>query len=189
LWGDEKLVDLETEFFTGAQSPLGPTDFWQKSLGVPRPLSWNHAQDKGAFDAHPVDGKMVEFGEDKVGLFYHAVLERAHEYRRAVDGLIGKRVIGTSSDSAPQYVERVKMANGSVWLKQWPLFAAALTDVPCEPRMIDQGNVFWKGVGVDFSALKQQSAEATAAAARAEMEQRMKNAQRHHDELKFYVED
>lgn len=181
LWGDPQLVDLEREFFTPQ------TDFWKSVLGLPRPLSWNHAQDKQAFQAHPVVGKMVELGEDKVGMFYTAVLDRAHEYRRAVGDLIQKRVVGTSSDSAPQYVERVKMANGSVWLKQWPLFAAALTDVPCEPRMIEQGNVYWKSVGVDLQALKGQSAEASAVAARAAFEQRNESAKRDLEILKLYL--
>lgn len=187
LWGDENLVDLEAEFFTPQ------TDFWKSVLGFPRPLSWNHAQDKAAFTAHPVIGKMMKFGEDKVGMFYNAVLDRAHEYRRAVDALISKRVVGTSSDSAPQYVERVKTKKGATWLKTWPLFAAALSDVPCEPRMIEQGNVYWKNVGVNWDALcipafPNMSAEASQAAARAALENRIANAQRHHDLLSRYLD-
>lgn len=182
LWGDPQRVDLETEFFTPQ------TDFWKSALGMPRPLTWNHAQDKAAFRAHPVIGKMMELGEDAVGMFYNAVLDRAHEYSRAVEGLIQKRVVGTSSDSAPQYVERQKMANGSVWLKTWPLLAAALTDVPCEPRMIAEGNVYWKSVGVDLSAMHGRNAEAPGVQARVTLEQRMADASRHHDLLTHYLE-
>lgn len=185
LWGDPKLVDLETEFFTNAKSVLGPTDFWDKTLGSPRPLTWNHAQDKALVNGSQIVGKMVEFGDDEVGRFYNAVLDRSHKYRAAVAAHIAQRNLGTSSDSAPQYVERVKMANGSVWLKQWPLFAAALTDVPCEPRMIEQGNVYWKSVGVDWSNLQGQNAEASAAAARVEFEQKMASAKRDLELLKL----
>lgn len=188
LWGSEDRVDLEAEFFTPQ------TDFWKSALGFPRPLSWNHAQDRAAFRSHPVVGKLVELGEDQVGMFYHAVLDRAHAYRQAVEGLIGQRVVGTSSDSAPQYVERVKTKKGATWLKTWPLFAAALTDVPCEPRMIEQGNVYWKSItdflkraGVNWQDLPQSSAEATAAAAR-EWEQRLADAQRHQQLLNLYTE-
>lgn len=188
LWGNPDLVDLETEFFTNARSPLGATDFWKSALGTPRPLTWNHAQDKQLFRGHPVVGKIVEFGDDDVGMFYNAVLDRAHQYRRAIDGLISQRSIGTSSDSAPQYVERVKTKNGAVWLKQWPLFAAALTDVPCEPRMIAEGNVYWKSVGVDLHALQQRTAEAPEAQAREALAQRMENAQRHQNLLNLYTE-
>lgn len=185
LWGNPDLVDLETEFFTPQ------TDFWKSVLGAPRPLTWNHAQDRDAFKAHEVIGKLMEFGDDEVGMFYNAVLDRAHRYRQAVDGLISQRAVGTSSDSAPQYVVREKTKNGAVWLKQWPLFAAALTDVPCEPRMIDVGNVYWKSVGVDPQALQPQTAEATAQseAARDEQQKRLTNAQRHHDLLNLYLED
>ena len=187
LWGNENLVDLETEFFTNAKSPLGATDFWKAHIGTPRPLTWNHAQDKEIFKAHPVVGDIQEFGEDEIGLFYNAVLERSNQYRRAIDQHISQRNLGTSSDSAPQYVERVKTKKGATWLKTWPLFAAALTDVPCEPRMIEQGNVYWKNVGVNF-VFPGPSAEASQAAARAEMEKRVTNAQRQHQLLNLYTE-
>jgi hypothetical protein len=102
-----------------------------------------------------------------------AKLERNRAYRKYLDGLIDKKAIGTSSDSAPQYVIRQKGYNGKnwikngnsawecegsfkaalpqspTWLKRWPVFAMALTEIPCEPRMLETVN--WKSLGVDLS--------------------------------------
>lgn len=145
MWGDEGTVDLEREFFTRA------TNFWDAALGLPRPLTWDHGQD-GAMRAPTVVGQIVEMGDDDIGRWYHATLSRSHEYRRAIDALIGKRALGTSSDSAPQYVRRHKTKSGAVWLAEWPLFAAALTATPCEPRMMDAGSPYWKSIAIDISA-------------------------------------
>lgn len=141
LWGSDSLTDIETEYFTNK------TDFWDKSLGkAPRPLTWDHAQDPDFKDS-PVIGQIVDFGDDEVGRWYEAKLERSHRYRQAIDALIEAGKLGTSSDSAPQYVERVKTGK-AVWLKTWPFFAAALTDMPCEPRMLDVGSPIWKSIAV-----------------------------------------
>lgn len=181
LWGDPNTVDLESEFFTKQ------TDFWDSVLGLPRPLTWNHAQDKSTFKNAGTVGQIISFGDDEVGRFYNAVLDRSNKYRAAVDKLIEQRKIGTSSDSAPQYVEREKMANGSVWLKTWPLFAAALTDVPCEPRMLDIGLDFWKAIGVDAKLLASRIAEAGLEVSRDEMKQRLASAERRARELQLYA--
>ncbi len=139
LWGDESRVDVEREFFTKA------TDFWDAKLSYPRPLTWDHALDT-SFKGEPIIGSIVEAGDDEVGRWYVAQLERNHQYRKAVDALIDKRAVGTSSDSAPQYVVRERTKSGAVWLKQWPLFAAALTTTPCEPRMMEAGSPRWKAI-------------------------------------------
>src|SRR5574341_1955871 len=150
LWGDPNKVDIETEFFTGngTMPSLGDTDFWDGGLGFPRPLTWQPGQDRKAMDNAPdIIGEIQEFQDDKVGRFARSILKRSHDYRSALDDLLGKRVLGTSSDSAPQYVVRQKVGK-AIWLKQWPFFAAALTDVPAEPRMLDIGNPYWKAIGV-----------------------------------------
>ena len=144
LWGSPELVDVENDFFTKR------TDFWDSVLGFPRPLTWDHGQDpitKGA----PIIGDILEFGDDDVGRWYRAQLKRGHQYRSAIDALIQQRAVGTSSDSAPQYVVREKTAKGAYWLKQWPLFAAALTATPAEPRMFD--TIHFKSLGVQVPAL------------------------------------
>jgi hypothetical protein len=143
LWGDPANVDLTREFFTPE------TDFWDKTMGKSaRPLTWDHAQDKET-KASPVIGKIVDFGDDQVGRWYVAQLDRAHRYRKAVGALIEAEALGTSSDSAIQYVVREKAKSGATWLKQWPLFAGALTTTPCEPRMVGSVDYF-KSIGLSI---------------------------------------
>lgn len=145
LWGDPAKVDLVGDYFTPQ------TDFWDKVLSLPRPLTWNHGTDRATLKAADVLGTMVEFTDDNVGRAYRAILERGHKYRAMVDKLISSRDLGTSSDSAPQYVIR-EVAGKAQWIKQWPLFGAALTDTPCEPRMLES---------VNFKAIGQMLPEAT----------------------------
>lgn len=174
LWGNPALTDIESEYFTKS------TDFWDGVLSFPRPLTWNHGQDRNVIKSLDTIGQIQSFGDDDIGRFYEATLERSHKYRKAIDALIGQRVIGTSSDSAPQYVIREKTGKAT-WLKQWPLFAGALTDVPCEPRMI--GDVDFKTLGVDVETLVKH-AEATQQALRGN-DNDLKNAMRLHDLLKL----
>jgi hypothetical protein len=140
MWGNPALTDVEAEYF------LKSTDFWDATLGKStRPLTWDHAQD-ASLKASPVIGQINDFGDDEVGRWYVAKLDRAHKYRKAIDRLIEEGKLGTSSDSAPQYVQRVKTGKAT-WLKTWPLFAAALTDTPAEPRMIGSLE-YLKSIGV-----------------------------------------
>lgn len=142
LWGDPKNTDIEADYFTKA------TNFWDDKLSQSqRPLTWDHAQDK-EFKASPLIGAISEFGDDDVGRWYVAKLDRSHRYRKAIDKLIEQRKLGTSSDSAPQYVRRVQTGKSN-WLQEWPWFASALTDAPAEPRMI--GNLeFFKSIGISL---------------------------------------
>lgn len=146
MWGSEKLTDVEMEYFTPK------TDFWDKSLGKSaRPLTWDHAQDKD-FKESPIIGTITDFGDDNTGRWYEAKLEQAHKYRKMIDKLIDAGVLGTSSDSAPQYIERVQTGK-STWLKTWPFLAAALTHVPAEPRMIgslEKSIEYFKSLGVQL---------------------------------------
>jgi hypothetical protein len=146
LWGNPDLTDVETEFF----SPK--TDFWDEQLkGITRPLTYDHAQDPST-KKDPVIGTIEAFGDDEIGRWFVAQLDRNHKYRKAIDGLISQRAQGASSDSASQYVIR-KSAGKAVWLAQWPWFASALTPTPAEPRMLDVGLAYWKSAGVDFARM------------------------------------
>jgi hypothetical protein len=129
LWGDPDRVDLDKEFFTK------DTDFWDVPLkGFRPPLTYDHAQDD-ATKTSPVVGAVSEFGDDEMGRWYVAQLDKSYRYRKAIDAMIEAGQLGTSSDSAPQYVLREKRGKG-VWLKRWPMLAAALTPAPCEPRQL-----------------------------------------------------
>jgi hypothetical protein len=145
LWGSEKLTDIEVEYFTRPGSDKG-SNFWDDVLGKnPRPLTWDHNQDED-FKAAPVIGMVDDWGDDEVGRWYTAKLDRSHRYRKAIDALIAQGKLGTSSDSAPQYITRVKTGKAT-WLKDWAWFASALTDTPAEPRMIGSLE-FLKSIGV-----------------------------------------
>jgi hypothetical protein len=125
MYGDPNKVDLEREYFTK------DTNFWDQQ---PVWLTWDHAQDE-EFKSDPRIGNILETGEDEWGRWYVARLKKSEAYRKYLDMMISEKRLGSSSDSAPQYVERVKTGK-AVWLKTWPLFAVSLTDNPCEPRMI-----------------------------------------------------
>lgn len=140
LWGNPQVTDVEIEYFTK------DTNFWDGVLGKsPRPLTWDHAQDE-TFKATPVIGQITDWGDDEMGRWYVAKMDRSHKYRKMIDALIEQGVLGTSSDSAPQYVQRVKTGKAT-WLKEWAWFASALTDTPAEPRMIGSLE-FLKSLGV-----------------------------------------
>ena len=142
LWGSAKLTDVELEYFTPE------TNFWDNILAkAARPLTWDHAQDD-SFYADPIIGQITEMGDDEIGRWYVAKLDRSHRYNKAIERLIAEGKLGTSSDSAPQYVERVKTGKAT-WLKTWPLFAAALTDTPAEPRMVGSLE-YLKSLGVEL---------------------------------------
>ena len=176
LWGNPSEPDIEVDYFTGAaqkNAPNPPTDFWDDPKRLPLPLTWNHGQDRAVVKATELIGSIEETWDDEVGRAYNAILNRSHAYRAMVDKIISKRVAGTSSDSAPQYTIRQKsfggltwtqengegpwagpdgksrlFVPGAAWIKQWPLFAASLTDIPAEPRMLDVGSPYWKSIGI-----------------------------------------
>jgi len=140
LWGDPGLVDVEAEFFTR------DTDFWDEALkSLRRPLTYDHGQEAET-KSSPVIGMIETFGDDEIGRWYEAELSKNHKYRKAVDALISKRALGSSSDSAPQYVVRKSAKSGSTWLAVWPWFACALTPTPAEPRMLTDGSPVFKSV-------------------------------------------
>lgn len=145
LWGSADLVDVETDFFTKR------TDFWDATLALPKPLTYEHGQDD-ATKSVAVIGQIEEYGDDDLGRWYVAQLDRNHAYRKMVGKLIDDRALGSSSDSAPQYVltTPVKSAAGKAAneITQWPWFATSLTTMPAEPRMLDVGAPFWKTAGL-----------------------------------------
>jgi len=80
--------------------------------------------------------------------------------------LIKAGALKTSSDSVPQYVQREPQANGTNFVKVWPLVAAALTTQPAEPRMnsVTQFKAAYKSIGVDLQ-LPEAGVETPAASA------------------------
>lgn len=141
LWGDPDLVDVETDFFTKS------TDFWDARLALPKPLTYEHGQEDATKSISAI-GSIVEFGDDDIGRWFEAQVDRNHQYRKAIGKLISARALGASSDSAPQYVIAEPAGKSAHWLKQWPWFATSLTTTPAEPRMLDAGALYWKSAGL-----------------------------------------
>lgn len=140
IWGSPDIKDVELEFFTPE------TDFWDKAYGkTARPLTYDHAQDP-SFEGPVQIGTITDFGDDKIGRWYEATLDRAHLYRKAIDRLIEEGAFGSSSDSVLQYIERQKTKSGATWLKTWPWIATALTTTPAEPRLMS--SVDFKSLGI-----------------------------------------
>ena len=186
LWGDPKQTDVELEYFKKT------TDFWDKEyVDLKRPLTWDHAQDPEWKNENPVIGMTLEFEDDDVARWAISKLERNRKYRKAIDELIEKRSVGSSSDSVPQYVIRQKSVDGksylksgagdwlceedgtavksvkpsATYLKRWPWIASALTDTPAEPRM--NGSVEWfKSLGLTLPDVPDLEREALALKAR-----------------------
>jgi hypothetical protein len=143
IWGDPEKVDVEREFFTRT------TDFWDKDYGkTARPLTWDHAQD-ATFKADTRIGTITDFGDDEIGRWYDASLDLSHRYRKAIDGLIEQGVLGTSSDSVIQYIQRQKTKSGATWLAVWPWVGSALTTTPAEPRLLASVD-YAKSIGFDY---------------------------------------
>ena len=143
IWGNPDKVDVEQEFFTRE------SDFWDKSYGKAiRPLTWDHNQDD-SLKADTRIGTITDFGDDEIGRWYTATLDRSHRYRKAIDGLIEQGVLGSSSDSVLQYIQRQKTKSGATWLAVWPWVGSALTATPAEPRLLASIE-YAKSIGVTF---------------------------------------
>jgi hypothetical protein len=82
---------------------------------------------------------------DDRGVFVERVLNRRNQYVQWVEGLIDAGLIGTSSEAAPESVE--KAANGEI--VRWPLYRDTLTVQPMEPRMLTENVVqAFKALGI-----------------------------------------
>lgn len=158
LWGNEHNTDLskQKDYFTPR------TDFWDTQLPMPRPLTYHHGWNEET-KAMPVIGKIDEFGDDDIGRWYIAELDKAHRYEKAVRALVQQRALRSSVDSIPQYARREAKANGAHEIQVYPLFGVTLSPTPMEPRMIhvpaEEVKAFYKSIGVELT-LPEADAEA-----------------------------
>ena len=144
IWGDIEKTDLEADYFTKS------TDFWDEALKeFVRPLTWEHGQDKkfSQFEDNPVIGRTVKFHDDDIARWAESIIETDKQYRKYIDQFIDEKLLGYSSDSAPQYVIRERQGKAK-WIKAWPWFGGALTASPCEPRMKVYTPEFLKSLGI-----------------------------------------
>jgi len=144
IWGDMNKTDLEADFFTKS------TDFWDDKLQeFERPLTWEHGQDElfSEIETNPVIGKTVKYYDDDLARWAESVITTRKQYRKYIDKFIEEKMLGYSSDSAPQYVTREKQGK-AMWIKSWPWFGGSLTASPCEPRMNVFTPEFLKSLGL-----------------------------------------
>lgn len=158
LFGSESQPDIseDRDFFTKA------TDFWLDKMNR-RPMVYNHAMDK-ATKAEPVVGVWDKAEiKDELGVWFEGQLDANHRYREAIGQLIEAEALGASSDSAPQFVKRTKMANNTNRVDRWPILAGSLTPYPAEPRMmqlpVSEIKAAFKSIGAELPALKSKKAK------------------------------
>ncbi len=150
LWGDENNTDLseQKDYFTPH------TDFWDKDLPMPRPLTYHHGWNAET-KSYPVIGKIDEIGDDEVGRWYIAELDKAHRYEKGVRALLAQRALRSSVDSIPQYARREAKANGAHEIKVYPLFGVTLTPMPAEPRLVERPmqemKSLYQSIGVELT--------------------------------------
>lgn len=156
MWGDAEHPDLsaQKDYFTKA------TDFWAQRFPNPRPLAYHHGFDEGTKDA-PVVGTIIEGGADEIGRWVKMQLDKSHKYYEGIRQLVAAGKLKMSSDSIPQYVRRERQANGTNWVKTWPLPLSSLTPTPAEPRMweVAQLKSAYKSLGIALT-LPEEGAEA-----------------------------
>lgn len=129
LFGDADAPDIERDYYTKS------TNFWLDDFGWPRPITYHHGMDAGTRD-DPVIGHWTKAAVDDTGVWLSGQLNRAHAYYKAIKELAARGYLKLSSDSAPQWVQREKQANGANFVKRWPLITASTTVTPMEPRML-----------------------------------------------------
>lgn len=148
IWGDPQHPDLsaQKDYFTKS------TDFWAERFPNPRPLAYHHGFDQDTKDA-PVVGTIIDGGSDEVGRWVKMQLDKAHKYYEGIRKLVAQGALKMSSDSIPQYVRRERQANGTHWVKTWPLPLSSLTPTPAEPRMweVAQLKSAYKSLGIALS--------------------------------------
>ncbi len=127
LWGDAARRDLTGEFFTPRTADL---DALFKAVGR-LPLLYQHTMDDQLKTS--VVGLVDVLTADAVGLWYEAQLTMAGEYRTALEDLIGKGALGTSSGTLPA-ARKVNRQTGEI--TRWAIAELSLTPTPAEPRMM-----------------------------------------------------
>lgn len=111
------------------------TDFWLDRITQTPMVMYQHGADP--LLKRSVVGRVTSTAADDIGLWVEAQITVAKHYADAIRQLIAKGVLGWSSSSVPQLVQRVKSAAvGVVEITSWPIIEFSLTPNPAEPRTI-----------------------------------------------------
>lgn len=126
VFGDQ---DLTGDRFTA------DTDFWLDRITQTPMVMYQHGHDPVL--KRTVVGRVITTKIDDIGLWVEAQITVAKKYADAIRQLIAKGVLGWSSSSVPQLVQRVKSAAAGVAeITSWPIIEFSLTPNPAEPRTI-----------------------------------------------------
>jgi hypothetical protein len=107
-------------------------------------VNWEHGQGELGDELLGVVDWKTAHVDDK-GVFVERVLNRRNQYVQWVEELIDLGLIGTSSEAAPDGVE--KAVDGEI--VRWPLFRDTLTVTPMEPRMLTENSIqAFKALGI-----------------------------------------
>lgn len=124
VWGSPQQRDLEGDYFT-PETDLG-LDWYDR-----RPALYHHGLD-GTLKA-AVIGVIDTLKTDDTGVWAEAQLDMRNRYVQMVQPLIDKGVLGWSSGSAPNLVEKAPDRR----IKRWPIIEGSMTPAPAEPRQTD----------------------------------------------------
>lgn len=124
LWGNQNARDIDGEWFEKDTEELTGVFDTMKKL----PYFYDHADDKSVKST--VIGVVDVLRADDIGLWYEAQLNKAGEYREAIEGLISYGMLGTSSGTLPM-ARRVEKSGR---IARWPIVEISATPTPADPR-------------------------------------------------------
>lgn len=128
VWGSPDEPDAHKQFFT-------PRTDWMEPLATPRPLTlWHGLPDWRP----PIVGKVFQIGEDEIGRWYRATLNKASEYRKLIQHLIEQGRLASSPDSMPQYFAGRPAARGTFEITRFPVVCVSLTDTPAQFQLLGE---------------------------------------------------
>lgn len=114
-------------------------DFWINDgrLSPNPPVMFEHGRDQ--FMRKAVVGRVTSTRVDSIGLWVEAQLKASKAYMDAIRKLVAAGVIGWSSGSAPQFVERTKSLTPDARhsIVSWGVIECSLTPNPAEPRCLN----------------------------------------------------
>jgi hypothetical protein len=158
VWGNDKTVDLDGEWFDSGTEEL---DSIFKSVGR-LPYLYDHAMDNTLKTA--VVGVVDVMESDDIGLWYEVQLDRANQYATAIQQLAADSKIGTSSGT----LSGARRVEKSGRIARWPIVELSGTPWPADPRQrtehpVSEMKSMFKSIGLelDIQAESETSPEAT----------------------------
>jgi len=153
LWGDEKRVDLQGDYFTKA------TELWMDKYPTV-PALFHHGLDQDVGMA--VMGKRTSYKTDDTGVWVEDWLDKSNKYWALVKPLLEAEALYYSPGSAPHLVKREDDGK----LKSFPVVEDTLTPVPAQHRLLPIEHIqsAYKSANIEFELDDMPEAEVEVAA-------------------------